>query len=55
MTLDSLVREPDVDKARRVAVQGRARGLAFVQRNEWRRAEAVFSGRSARLRRIWIY
>ena len=28
---------------RRVAVQGRARGLAFVDKNEWRRAEAVFS------------
>jgi hypothetical protein len=35
--------EPDVDSARRVAVQGRARGLDLVQRNEWRRAEAVFS------------
>ena len=35
--------EKNEDGARRVAVQGRARGLAFVQRNEWRRAEAVFS------------
>ena len=35
--------EPDVDSARRVAVENRARGLAFIQRNEWRRAEAVFS------------
>ena len=41
--IEASVHEPDVDKARRVAVQGRARGLAFVQRNEWRRAEAVFS------------
>jgi tetratricopeptide (TPR) repeat protein len=34
---------PDVDGARRVAAQGRARGLGFAQRNEWRRAEAMFS------------
>jgi hypothetical protein len=41
--IETSVHEPDVDKARRVAVQGRARGLDLVQRNEWRRAEAVFS------------
>ena len=41
--IEASVHEPDVDGARRVAVQGRARGLAFVHKNEWRRAEAVFS------------
>ncbi len=35
--------ENNAEGARRVAVESRARGLTFVEKNEWRRAEAVFS------------
>ena len=35
--------ENNAEGARRVTVESRARGLAFVEKNEWRRAEAVFS------------
>ena len=35
--------EPDALAARRVAETSRARGLSFVRKSEWRRAEAVFS------------